>query len=517
MGTFAENKDGAGLATDAVNTLATSSVDEGPGLDRRGEEKRQYEAWVDSLALKGDARDRISAEWNSDQQTYMVRFVSPQGTAQVVSLEKCLNADWEPLARMEEFLNKGRSEDMKAKAVETAETYRNDPARRAQLIDQKVWEMEIRDEAKQAYLAKRFADTPLPDILSLGNFLALKHDQPKFTINYLWPANGRVVLNAQQKGGKTTMVQNLIKSLADGDRFLGSFDVPEQKRVILIDNEMSPILLQEWFRKQGIENVDSVTVIPIRGHLTSFNILDENVRSRWAEILREIKADVLIFDCLRPVLDALGLDENHDAGKFLTAFSELCGEAAIDNSMVVHHMGHGAERGRGDSSIPGWPDANWFIVREDSDNDASPRFFRAYGRDVDQRETRLDFDSATNSLTLDHVAGSRKQARVSEALAALMAFVEENPGCSGRDIEAGVTGDFQRSHVREAVKRATSGDKKICTLPGPKRATLHYLTGSVEHLKVRHEAGLPDEPARPPESAPDPSAHSFVTAGAVAP
>jgi hypothetical protein len=35
----------------------------------------------------------------------------------------------------------------------------------------------------------------------------------------------------------------------------------------------------------------------------------------WAKALRDLGCDYLILDCLRPVLDALGLIENNEAGR----------------------------------------------------------------------------------------------------------------------------------------------------------------------------------------------------------
>ena len=51
------------------------------------------------------------------------------------------------------------------------------------------------------------------------------------------------------------------------------------------------------------------------------------------------------------MLDALGLDEHRDAGRFLTAFDALLVEAGIRDAFVVTHMGHTNERARGDSRL----------------------------------------------------------------------------------------------------------------------------------------------------------------------
>lgn len=119
-----------------------------------------------------------------------------------------------------------------------------------------------------------------------------------------------------------------------------------------------------------------------------------------------------MLDCLRPVLDVLGLDENRDAGKFLVAYDALLDEAGIGDSLLVQHMGHANERARGDSRLQDWPDAIWRIVRE-TDEPGSPRYLSAYGRDVEVTEGRLSFNQSTRRMT--YAAGSRTDAKVEAA------------------------------------------------------------------------------------------------------
>ena len=103
-----------------------------------------------------------------------------------------------------------------------------------------------------------------------------------------------------------------------------------------------------------------------RGRVSTFDILDPDTRSQWAARMRG--SNGVIFDCLRPILDALGLDENRYAGRLLMAIDELLNEAGVPEALIVHHMGHSGERRRGDSRIIDWPDATWKLVRENHDD-----------------------------------------------------------------------------------------------------------------------------------------------------
>lgn len=249
----------------------------------------------------------------------------------------------------------------------------------------------------------------LPPVKSLAALLDEPDTPTQYRIEGLAPLEARVMLAAQFKAGKSTLVENLLRSLVDGDQFLGRFAVnTTADRVVLIDNELSEHTLRRWLREQNIENTDAVHVVALRGQVGTFNLLDDRCRAGWAQRLRDLGCDYLALDCLRPVLDALGLDENRDAGRFLVAFDELLREAGIGDACLVQHMGHANERARGDSRLQDWPDAIWRLVRGSEEPD-SMRYFTAYGRDVDLAEGQLDFDLATRRLT--YYEGSRKAAK----------------------------------------------------------------------------------------------------------
>ncbi|WP_205474459.1 AAA family ATPase [Nocardioides sp. SYSU D00038] len=326
-----------------------------------------------------------------------------------------------------------------------------------------------REAADRLYDQMNGTKVEPPDVVSLTAFLEEPDEDVRYRVDGLWPVDGRIVLAAQNKSGKTTLTGNLIRSLADGDDFVGRFAVEPVARVVLLDNEMSPSQIRRWLRDQGIRNTDAVEVVTLRGRLSSFNILDPEVRKQWAE--RIGPADVAIFDCLRPALDALGLSEDKDAGRFLEALDEFVTACAIPELLVVHHMGHSNERSRGDSRLEDWPDAKWKIVKENADDPNSPRYFQAFGRDVDQSEVRLHFNEENRHLTVD--GGSRKQATVSRIEADVTMYITANPGCGTNEIRDSVTGDdaAKRQAIRALVSRGDVAQVKV----GQKHT--HYLSG----------------------------------------
>ncbi|MEU2203030.1 AAA family ATPase [Microbacterium oleivorans] len=286
----------------------------------------------------------------------------------------------------------------------------------------------------------------LPPIASLAEMLEeADEDEPQWRVDGLLPAGGRALLAAPHKAGKSTLVGNLVRVLVDGGDFLGTFACNPARRVVLIDDELDERTLRRWLRDHGIAHPEAVSIVPLRGRVSSFDIFTSDGRRRWAEHIG--RADVVILDCVRPILDAFGLDENRDAGRFTVALDELLAmigpsdDVAAD-AIVVHHTGHAGERSRGDSRFLDWPDATWRIAREDVNDPASDRFFAAFGRDVSVAEARLVHDPERRALTLGE--GTRKDGRLyrdmTDLAPKLYAFVKANPGASLTTIVSGVSG-----------------------------------------------------------------------------
>lgn len=247
-------------------------------------------------------------------------------------------------------------------------------------VTREAHRLDVLEEARRLHNQAQAAQLDIPTPMRGDEFLAIEDPPITWLLEGLQQYGTRALLAAQAKAGKTTMVANLIKALTDQPTFLNRFINHFDGTVTLIDNELDERMLRRWLKGVGITHPERLHVIPLRGKLEAFNIMDDEHRTRWANTLRG--TDYLILDCLRPALDGNHLDEHHDAGRFLGAFDALLDEADIDSSLVVHHMGHGSTRARGDSRIQDWPDANWRLTRDNPDDPRSERNFHAFGREV---------------------------------------------------------------------------------------------------------------------------------------
>jgi Bifunctional DNA primase/polymerase, N-terminal/AAA domain len=353
----------------------------------------------------------------------------------------------------------------------------NEYERRAQherQVAAKLHELRVVDEARHRLAVEHRGHVERPELLTLRDRLARPRTPTRWRIDEWQPAGSRVVLAAQFKAGKTTLVGNLVRSLVDGDDWLHKHEVtPVAGTVTLLDFEMGADQLDDWLRDQRIRNDDRIHVEPMRGRATAFDLLDDRVLAEWVKLLQDRGTGYLALDCLRPILDALGLDEHRDAGRFFVALDRLLVDAGIADALVVHHMGHDGERSRGDSRIRDWPDVEWRLVRLD-DQPGSARYISAYGRDVDVAESELLYDPTGRHLTV--IGGSRRDAAIRAALRDVTRVLEDSgEPLNGRAIELALEGS---EHTRATIRRAVAlGIRRevIHPQPGPHRSTLHTV------------------------------------------
>lgn len=331
-----------------------------------------------------------------------------------------------------------------------------------------------RQRAREIVTARTAETFQPPEILTLDQRLRLPRPEVIYRIDGWQPANSRIICSAQYKAGKTTLTGNLVRSLVDGEPWLGVAEVQPVKALTLLDFEMGGYMLDDWLHDQGIYNENRVRVASLRGQASTFNILDPAIRETWAGLLTG--TDYLIVDPLKPVLDALGLDERSEAGRFLTAFDELLAAADIPDAFINHHMGHHGERSRGDSTLRGWPDVEWFIIRED-DDPGSPRYIKAFGRDVEQPEALLNYDHDTRHLTL--TGGTRSDAKARALIPQLVEAVNSaSEPLLLKDLNEAIEG--RKSDISQASHLAEY-QGLVAVEIGPRRARIHrpiLTTGS---------------------------------------
>lgn len=283
-----------------------------------------------------------------------------------------------------------------------------------------------------------------PSLPTLADELALPDEEIQWTISEVLPHGTNVLLTAQYKTGKTTLVNHLGKTLADGVDFLARFLVHTPAvNVALWNYEVSAGMYRRWLRDVLIKNTDRISVANLRGY--SIPLLVPTVQDFAVEWLKSRAVHTWIVDPAARAMPGLDENSNVEVGQFLDTLDIIKERAGVANLILVTHTGRaemaqGRERARGATRFDDWADVRWLLTKDDD----GFRYFRATGRDVDTDEFRLMFDPLTRSLTASDdekpapTRGRPSKVTDGEIADTITRLVRELPGQSKRALEENI-------------------------------------------------------------------------------
>jgi hypothetical protein len=456
--------------------------------------------WLTERQMKLALKDAIWRVWNADPDAADIQIIN------VEARKRADRSPWLPHPEVQEIgtappepppvvgppENPMELGDAPVDVLSDPDAGTADPA--DAFVELAYTRLKARRIAERRLDAEEAGEPAPPTSTTLRDLLAEPDESAPYLIAGLWPIGGKVILSAQQKAGKTTMVGNLLRSVVDGDPLLGprpgtlvsagahpGFPVDplgEDEAVFVADFELDRRMIRRWLRDHRIRNGHRVHIETFRGQ--TWDMRDDRIRAQWARHLRDLNVRVIILDPLAPVLSSLNIDEidNKGVGQFLHAMDALVAEAGAGELLITHHTTHDGERGRGASVLRGWPDAEWRFVVERPENGGEPepgaaRFFAATGRDVAEPERALAFEAETRTLSV--AGGSRTAHAVDRHSGALVDLVKLTPGIAKRDlIDALKGGTKVRSETAAAVIMTAVKAGLIHVHNGPNRSLVHY-------------------------------------------
>ena len=280
------------------------------------------------------------------------------------------------------------------------ETQRRREQRIQQLTEEEIEKQTARNEAKRHITDTNAANRyQLPQSRNLTEELQTPDETTPFIIDGLWPQGANISLTASYKAGKTSTINNIIKTLADNQPLFGHYNCQHQGNIAYWNYEVSPNQIRAWLREIGITNTDNIYLLNMRGH--TWPIISDYVINKTIQWLRERNITTWIIDPLaRAFVGSGDENSNQDVGIFLDTLDYIKDQAHVANLLIAAHTGRNAEQGnnraRGASRFDDWVDARWMITK---DNDGQ-RWFTADGRDVQQDESRLDWNPETREQTI---------------------------------------------------------------------------------------------------------------------
>jgi hypothetical protein len=347
-------------------------------------------------------------------------------------------------------------------------------------LEEEVRKLKLRERAREIVREeqerKRF-EWP-PSTYDLAEEHQADLGDTAWTINGWLPHGGNANVGAEKKAGKTVLMLNLAKSAADGEPFLGQWEMRELAGTVAFFNfEMSRAQFRDWTVKLGIRRPERIWAFTARGYRLPISV--DLVAERMSEELRRRSVELWIIDTKQRAQLGVVTNENSndEVTRWLDLLDQIKAEAGVQDLIVTSHFGHQEERTRGASAILGWADCNWTLaVEKDRDGQKVGRFLGAEGRDVDQDQQQLSFDPETKRLSI--VGATRIQVRKAQrqdrydlqALRAVAAF----DGITGAKLHKAITKVPNEDKAAAIERIALAGwIRKV----EDGRSTQHFITG----------------------------------------
>lgn len=304
-----------------------------------------------------------------------------------------------------------------------------------------------------------------------------------------------VTITARYKVGKSTLVENIARSLLMGEDFLGRYAVATPQRVALLNYELDAEDMELRVRAMGLDTgaLERLLVVNLRGH--RLPLMVPAGRDALVSTLLEHRAQVLAVDPFGAAYAAAGGEsenDNAEVRRFVTALDEIKRLAGCPSLFMPVHTGRGEqvegdERGRGATVLDDWADVRMILTKDN----AGARFLRTEGRAWDLHESRLGFDEGDNRLMLGttDVGLDRRKAKALENASVVRDLVKGSPGIVKRELRDNLTG-LRKDDRDSAIGAAITG-RLVHVHPGPRGAICHYVGGPHEGIDCPEGADLP--------------------------
>jgi len=274
----------------------------------------------------------------------------------------------------------------------------------------------------------------------------------RYIIDQLWPVGANISLTAGYKSGKTSTINNIVKSLVDGLPLFGHFKTAHEGRIGIWNYEVSGNQMRRWLREVNIKNTDQISLLNMRGH--TWPLSSEYIIKNTIQWLQENNINTWIIDPLaRAFVGSGDENSNQDVGTFLDTLDYIKEQAGVANLLIAAHTGRNAEQGnsraRGASRFDDWVDARWMLTKDKDDN----RWFSADGRDVTINESKLDYDETTRAQII-HIGVDRKQSTTNELDDRVYQIIAAT-GLTGIN-QAGIAKAHRAAYGSESISTDTS-------------------------------------------------------------
>lgn len=235
-------------------------------------------------------------------------------------------------------------------------------------------------------------------------FLSLNITPPKYLINQVWPEEGIGFVAGPPKAFKSFLTLEMAFAIATGKQFLGRFAVPEERRVLVVQQESSLGAFQVRVRNAAERFGESHNLFILSNK--SLSLEDEAQIERLEAEIERIRPALVILD---PLASFISGDENSasEMGAVIRLLRRLR-DSYKTGFAVVHHSTKGTgkvstDRGgmrmRGSSAFYAAAEAGLWVDRVDDESLRSKVRFELKESEAAEPVT-VEMDPETTALSI---------------------------------------------------------------------------------------------------------------------
>lgn len=186
-------------------------------------------------------------------------------------------------------------------------------------------------------------DEPQFEIMarSAPEFIANQVPAPRFLVDRIWPEQTIGFIGGPAKVFKSFLAMEMAAAVATGRPFLGEFDVPAPRRVLLIQSESALGAYRERIKRIELRYGEARQLFIISNRPLTLDEIEDVDRLRLE--IATLRPDLTILD---PLSSFITGDENsaHEMGAVIRLLRNLRDEFSTSFA-IVHHSSKGSEGG----------------------------------------------------------------------------------------------------------------------------------------------------------------------------
>jgi len=249
-----------------------------------------------------------------------------------------------------------------------------------------------------------------------GQMMASSDEFKGWLVKGFWGRRSHGIVAGMPKCFKSTLVHDLVVSVASGTPFLNKYPVEDPGPVIVVQNENSGYIMKDRTQKvihqRGLDgwarfkNSHTVKVcfpeeLPITFiNQQGFTLTNEDHRMQVEQLIRGVQPVLVVFDPLYLMFEG-DLNSSQDLNPVLNWLLRIKNE--YDTSvMLVHHYNKGSgqnngaplrggARMAGSIMLYGWVESAWYLTKTEEQTSAQPQ---------GDNTLTIDFTRTSNEATV---------------------------------------------------------------------------------------------------------------------